>query len=327
MNSPLVLDLVVLTTIAGAAFRGWTRKSVREALALLGFVAALVLVVGLTGLVSTIFELFSAGEDLARAMAAGLLFVIGLVAGVIAGIRAARNTSISGPRWLDSLGGVAFALVRTMALAALVLLCLDIAWGQSSVGHRMIADSLSGRFLVDDESPFAATYTSLIHNSTDLRALERWAQQDERSSEVGYLQNDFEATGERLIASPTAEREMLRAINSSRRERGLPPLEWCGACAEVARSHSKDMYRDGYFSHEDLDGDDPFDRMIAAGISYGAAGENLALAPTVEEAHTGLMASPDHRANILRRAFDEVGIGIYRGPYGLMCTQVFRALP
>jgi uncharacterized protein YkwD len=87
------------------------------------------------------------------------------------------------------------------------------------------------------------------------------------------------------------------------------------------------MYRGGYFSHEDLEGNDPFDRMQTARISYGAAGENLALAPTVDEAHAGLMESPDHRANILRAAFHEVGIGIYEGPYGLMCTQLFRALP
>lgn len=295
----------------------------REAFALLGFVGALVLVVGLTGLVAGFFELFSIGEDLARAIAAMLLLVIGLIAGVIVGIRVARNTPIPGPRWLDSLGGVAFALVRTMAIAALVLLSLDIAWGQSSVGHRMVADSVVGKLLVDDESPFSTTYRSLIDRSDDLRALQAWAQREEQP--VGYLQNEFEATDERLILDARAERDMLRAINSERRKRGLAPLEWCNACADVARSHSKDMYRGGYFSHENLEGEDPFDRMIAADIGYGAAGENLALAPTVEEAHEGLMRSPDHRENILRRAFDEVGIGIYQGPYGLMCTQVFRS--
>ncbi len=41
---------------------------------------------------------------------------------------------------------------------------------------------------------------------------------------------------------------------------------------------------------------------------------------------TGL-ASPDHRADMLRPGFDEVGIGILDGPYGLMCTEVFRTAP
>ena len=39
------------------------------------------------------------------------------------------------------------------------------------------------------------------------------------------------------------------------------------------------------------------------------------------------VTAEQNRANILRSAFNEVGIGIYEGPYGLMCTQLFRARP
>ena len=54
------------------------------------------------------------------------------------------------------------------------------------------------------------------------------------------------------------------------------------------------------------------------------AGENLAGAPTVERAHSGLMNSPGHRANILNPNFTHVGIGIVDGgPYGKMYTQTF----
>ncbi|MDQ3940516.1 MAG: CAP domain-containing protein, partial [Actinomycetota bacterium] len=109
-----------------------------------------------------------------------------------------------------------------------------------------------------------------------------------------------------------------------RMKRDLPPLKWCARCAEVARAHSKDMYRNGYFSHVDLDGNNPFERMRDQKIRYESAGENLVIAPSIDEAHRGLMRSADHRANILRQTFDEVGIGIYKGPYGFMCTQVFR---
>ncbi len=80
----------------------------------------------------------------------------------------------------------------------------------------------------------------------------------------------------------------------------------------------------GYFAHQSPDGRDPFDRLQAAGIHYLAAGENLALAPDVHAAHTGLMSSPGHRANILRPAFNRVGIGALRAsPYGVMFTQEF----
>jgi uncharacterized protein YkwD len=59
------------------------------------------------------------------------------------------------------------------------------------------------------------------------------------------------------------------------------------------------MFQQGFFAHVDQDGRSPFDRMKAGNVTFGAAGENLALAPTVQIAHDGLMNSPGHRANIL----------------------------
>jgi uncharacterized protein YkwD len=65
--------------------------------------------------------------------------------------------------------------------------------------------------------------------------------------------------------------------------------------------------------------------MKAHNINYIAAGENLALAQTVEIAHMGLMNSPGHRANILNPKFGRIGIGIMDGGiYGIMVTQNFR---
>ena len=327
MNRSLILDLVVVSTIVVAIARGWSRRSIREAFALLGVAVGMLLVAVAVGPTSALIRLVSStGAGSSRAIAASMLFVTATIVGTIVGYRIAKNTDIPAPRRLDASGGAAFAFVRILVVIAVLLTALDIAWGPQSVGHRMIADSVSGDVLISEESPFGAFYGSLLDRSPDLRAIEAWARRDDGGS-VGYQQSQLEATDADLVLRPEAERAMLEAINEERRSQGLDPLSWCAACAEVARAHSKDMYRGGYFSHEDLNGDGPFDRMKAARISYGAAGENLALAPTVDEAHSGLMESPDHRANILRPGFHEVGIGIYEGPYGLMCTQLFRALP
>lgn len=327
MNRSLILDLVVLATVVLACVRGWVRKSIRETFALLGLVAAVILVVIGTGAVAALIRLISsAGDGPSRAIAATALFIVALLAGTITGYRIAKGTVIPGPRRLDSFGGAAFAFVRALVVVSLALFSLDVVWGEQSTGHRMIADSVAGELLTGDDSPFGTFYLSIVDGSEELQALEAWAR-PELSRTAGYQQSALEATDERLVLQPEAEKQMLQAINVARRERGLDPLSWCKRCAEVARAHSEDMYRGGYFSHEDLDGDDPFDRMVAAEIPYAAAGENLALAPTVDEAHAGLMRSPEHRANILRQGFHQVGIGIYEGPYGLMCTQVFRALP
>ncbi len=124
---------------------------------------------------------------------------------------------------------------------------------------------------------------------------------------------------------PDLEAAMLVLLNEERRAHGLAPLEADPKAAEVARMHSRDMFARGYFAHVSPEGEDAFERMRHAGLRFGAAGENLALARTLPMAHQGLMNSSGHRANILRPAFRRVGIGILDGGrYGLMVTQNFR---
>lgn len=121
-----------------------------------------------------------------------------------------------------------------------------------------------------------------------------------------------------------SEQRMLQLVNEERTSRGLKELVMDEKLREVARAHSKDMFEQGYFSHTSLDGRTPFDRMQAAGITFFAAGENLALAPNVDIAHNGLMNSPGHRANILTGEFGKVGIGVIdSGIYGRMFSQEF----
>ncbi|HUR09732.1 MAG TPA: CvpA family protein [Flavitalea sp.] len=121
------------------------------------------------------------------------------------------------------------------------------------------------------------------------------------------------------------ETEMLSLVNQERIKEGLMPVKADPEMAEVARAHSRDMFARGYFAHLNPDGKTPFDRMTAAGVKYKAAGENLALAPTLQIAHNGLMNSPGHRANILQKNFGRLGIGVLDGgKYGLMITQNFR---
>lgn len=120
------------------------------------------------------------------------------------------------------------------------------------------------------------------------------------------------------------EQQMLDLVNKERTSQGLSPLKVNPTLTQVARAHSKDMIQNNYFAHNSLDGKTPFDRMKAAGITYKTAGENIAGNSSVQGAHTSLMNSPGHRANILNANFTEVGIGIVDGgQYGKMFTQDF----
>lgn len=124
---------------------------------------------------------------------------------------------------------------------------------------------------------------------------------------------------------PELEARMLELVNKERVANGLRPLAADPELTVVARKHSGDMFSRGYFAHDTPEGRSPFDRMQAGGVSFRTAGENLALAPSLQVAHNGLMNSPGHRANILGKDFGRVGIGILDGGMrGLMVTQNFR---
>lgn len=124
---------------------------------------------------------------------------------------------------------------------------------------------------------------------------------------------------------PELEAAMLALVNAERAKTGLRLLTADTETLEVSRAHSRDMFERSYFAHITPEGRSPFDRLRTARLSYRAAGENLALARTLDMAHTGLMNSPGHRANILNPAFGRVGIGIVDGGrHGLMVTQTFR---
>lgn len=124
---------------------------------------------------------------------------------------------------------------------------------------------------------------------------------------------------------PFLEIKMLELVNEERAKEGLNPLKADPEMTKVARAHSRDMFARGYFAHVNPDGKNPFDRMRSAKVQFHAAGENLALAQTLEIAHINLMNSPGHRANIMNPAFGRLGIGVLDGGfYGLMISQEFR---
>lgn len=120
------------------------------------------------------------------------------------------------------------------------------------------------------------------------------------------------------------EARMLELVNRERARAGLGALRPDAQIREVARAYSVEMFRLGFFAHVDPSGASPFDRMRRGGVRFAAAGENLALAPTVDVAHDGLMNSPGHRANILNGRFGRIGIGVADGGlHGKMFTQNF----
>ncbi len=128
------------------------------------------------------------------------------------------------------------------------------------------------------------------------------------------------------------EAQLHQDVNRFRREHHLIGLERRRDLDAVARAHSEDMVRRGYFAHENPDGELAPERLGRAGISgFTLAGENAAQTSKADPSRTVLVgweSSPVHRDNLLARPFNATGIGIARHPDGrLFYTQVYATFP
>ena len=108
--------------------------------------------------------------------------------------------------------------------------------------------------------------------------------------------------------------------NRERAARGLPLLRENMKLQRAAEGHSGDMVAGRFFAHESLSGENMADRILRTGYARGqgwSLGENIAWGTgslaTAGEIQQAWMDSPGHRANILRRQFREIGIGIAVG--------------
>nr|WP_245867806.1 CAP domain-containing protein [Sporomusa silvacetica] len=106
------------------------------------------------------------------------------------------------------------------------------------------------------------------------------------------------------------EQQAVNLLNADRRANGLPDLQVDSRLTTLARNYAQDMLNRNYFSHYSPEGQSPFDRIKLAGITYSAAGENIGINQTVQQAEVAFMNSSGHRANILNSSYTKVGIGV-----------------
>ena len=79
------------------------------------------------------------------------------------------------------------------------------------------------------------------------------------------------------IDNQTFEQQVVALVNEQRAANGLAPLTLSAKLSNVARAKSQDMHDNNYFSHTSPTYGSPFDMMKTFGISYRAAGENIAI--------------------------------------------------
>ena len=311
-----LLALVVVVSIAG----GWRRGFVRGTVSLAVLVASLLLAFWTYQYPARMLQaqgLLTSTWALPVAFL-GTFIVLRIVLGALAGRLVAavppKAHAHAANRALGTIPGLADGLIHAMIFAVLLLALpfddrLTAQTRDSQIASRLAvpADWLESRLTPIFEEAVSKTLNRMVVKP---------------GAKEGMA---LPFTVQNPQPRPDLEARMLDLLNQERAAQGLNLLRPDPELTEVARAHARDMFARGYFSHVTPDGKDPFDRIRQAQVRYFIAGENLALAPTLQLAHQGLMDSPGHRANILRPAFGRVGIGIVDGGRrGKMVTQNFR---
>ena len=127
-------------------------------------------------------------------------------------------------------------------------------------------------------------------------------------------------------AAPTAaEQSLVVEMNRVRAAHGLRPLRLDATLERAARAHSYDMVRRQYFAHGAIG-----PRLASFGVRGPRVGENIAWGVGARARARVIvnswLASPSHRANLLRPGFRRIGIGRAVGTFaGHGGASVFTA--
>lgn len=108
---------------------------------------------------------------------------------------------------------------------------------------------------------------------------------------------------------------LLQATNNARESNKQSDLRLNSDLAKAAQNKANDMVSRNYWSHNTPDGTQPWTFITNTGYEYQKSAENLAYGfSTGSDVISGWMNSPEHRENILDKAFLDVGFGYANSP-------------
>lgn len=116
--------------------------------------------------------------------------------------------------------------------------------------------------------------------------------------------------------------------NEERKSQNLPVLSMNDILNKAAEMKARDMAEKSYFAHTSPEGKTPWYWLEKVGYEYQYAGENLAINfSDSKDVTDAWMASPTHKANIIKNNYTEIGtgvaVGIYQGRETVFVAQVY----
>lgn len=142
-----------------------------------------------------------------------------------------------------------------------------------------------------------ATCKDRVINNTVCAVTGWWSAWGAARAEQG-AQREMVAAQEEEQSVSQLEDELFRFINAVREEHGQRKLVWDSHLATLARWHSEYMASSGCFEHSAYN----YYENIYQGTNYSQNGGARVV--------NGWLASPGHRANLLRNSVAKCGIGI-----------------
>jgi len=118
----------------------------------------------------------------------------------------------------------------------------------------------------------------------------------------------------KVNALPALDQQVIVQINAVRAQRGLGRLHLSLHLRAASRSHSYDMARHGFFSHDSSNGSSPWARLAhyytSTGYGFWQVGETISYSPDADAAAVvhDWLTSPEHRAILLTAKFREIGV-------------------
>ena len=319
LNNATLVDALVLVLIGLYVLEDVRNGILYGLVQLAGLLLALLAALLFYSVVATeLVNRVGLGYGLAKPLAFGGVW---LLSDLVYSVTARRMTALASRdvarSTIGRLLGIFTGLARGIVVATL-LLAIVAALPLPEPITRAVADSRIGSRLAERGETVQRALAGVLGDAVQ-ESISMLTVRPESTERVNL---SFRVAAPRIDAN--AETQMLTLVNRARAENGLEPVAVDPTIRDVARAYSTTMFQQGFFAHIDQNGATPFDRMRAGGATFRAAGENLALAPTVQIAHDGLMNSPGHRANILNPRYRRIGIGVADGGmHGKMFTQNF----
>jgi len=177
----------------------------------------------------------------------------------------------------------------------------------------------TGQVSASDNSPSESSESKV--SASAIVVLQEASQSDADVSYASDLRVEMTADEHRFVDLTNAERSRA----------GKSHLSVDNTLVQTARAHSREMYDKDYFAHESPSASlrTPMKRYLAQVRRmprYAMVGENLFFCTRIDvnRGHQAFMDSERHRDNILNPRYEQMGVGIYKGPDGsFWVTEMF----